>query len=160
MKTDLDPAAQCELGVDPFDAVGPVRLGVGLGDEVGEHCVSDRTLWLWPTLLLIEAGFGAPEEPAGALDGEVVRGDHLDRRGLSFGVVSSFRASDRPLSDRELGLTVAEPLLRRSRLGVLGGGQPGLFAVVGSVLAAPVADRLVADVEIVRDAGRDGVRGE
>src|SRR3546814_9215589 len=54
--------------------------------------------------------------------------------------------------DLQLGLELGDLLLRGCQFALLGRGQTGLLAAIDTVLAAPVVDRLVADVEIVCDA--------
>lgn len=54
----------------------------------------------------------------------------------------------------QLGLELGDALLGFREFAVLGRAQPGLQAAVDTVLAAPVVDRLVAEVEVVRH-GRD-----
>src|SRR5690606_29951765 len=52
---------------------------------------------------------------------------------------------------RDLGLELADALLRRRELGSFAGAQARLEALVDAVLATPVVDRLIADPEILRD---------
>ncbi len=53
---DHDAPSEGELGMDAVNAVGATRLGVDLGDQVGQHRVPDRTLGRRPLSILVEAG--------------------------------------------------------------------------------------------------------
>jgi len=46
--------------MDALDAIGAARLGVDLRDQVGQHCVPDRTLRRRPLAALVEAGLRHP----------------------------------------------------------------------------------------------------
>lgn len=63
-------------------------------------------------------------------------------------------------SDRELGLELGDPLLRRGELGVLVGRAARLEAAVDAVLAAPAVDRLAAEIEIMSNPRHAVALGE
>src|SRR4051812_8328215 len=59
----------------------------------------------------------------------------------------------RASADRQLSLELGDLLLRLRQLGVLRSAQARLETPVDPVLTPPAIDRLVTDLEIVRDAG-------
>ena len=142
-----------ELGVDPSATVDLMGLAVDLGDQVGQHRVADRALARSPLAVFVVAGLrdaqdlGRRPGPAGSPRPS----PRWPRTGFWAGLL--LQQLGRAATDRQLGLELGDPLLRRCQLGVLGGAQTRLQTTVDPVLAAPVVDRLVAEVEIVRDAG-------
>ena len=87
----------------------------------------------------------------------LLRGDHFDRREPPSGLVSSLQL-DRPVGDGELGLELTDPLDCRRELAFLTGSQARRLTSVDLILTASVVDRLVTDVEVVRDT-RDAPPG-
>lgn len=90
---DHDTASEGQFRMDPTAAIDPVGFGVDLGDQIGQHGVPDRAFGWRALALLVEPGFRDAEDSAGDLDGELVRGDQLERRVSPFGLVSSLRTS-------------------------------------------------------------------
>jgi hypothetical protein len=91
--TDEDASAQGELGVDAPAAVDAVGLDMDLGDQVGQHRVSDRALRWRALAMLIEPGLRDAEDLARDLDRHRLCGHHFDGRVPPFGLVSSLRSS-------------------------------------------------------------------
>ena len=77
---DLDAAAQGEFGVHSEDVVSAVGLEVDLGDQVGQHRVTDRALRWCSVALLVEPRLQYVAHPASDLNWPPLRGDHFDRR--------------------------------------------------------------------------------
>ncbi len=97
--SDDDASTEGQLGVDARASLDAVGLNVDVGDQIGQHRVSDRA---------------------------------LRRRALA-------------------GLSAL--LCKGSQFSVLRRGQTRLETLVDPVLTSPASDRLVTDLEIVREAG-------
>lgn len=87
---DLDSAAQAELGVDAWGAIGASRGALDLGDQLSQPEVSDRPgrgRSRPPSEVARLRNF---QDPAGDLNREALLRHHLDRGELPFGCTASF----------------------------------------------------------------------
>jgi len=69
------------------------HLAVDLGDEIHQPRVTDRPLRRRPTSPHVEPRDRDAKDTTPDLDGQVLRGHHIDGRGSPFGSVLSFNSS-------------------------------------------------------------------
>jgi hypothetical protein len=148
---DRDAVAQPQLGAYPPGAVDAVGGRVDLRDQVGQPRVPDRPGRGSPVTPGVEPRLRHRQDPACCLDRQALLGYRRDRGEPGFWAHRLLEQLAGTLVDRQLGLQLRDPTPGRCQLCLLRRGQSWLVAGVDAVLPAPGVDRLVADLEVMRD---------
>jgi hypothetical protein len=149
--TDADAKAQHQFGGDSPGPVRASRGGVDGTDRLGQLGVPQRPRRQGPFAPLVVPGLSHTEQAAGQRHRMPVSGHPADGHvPVSWGH-HPVQQLQRPLGGGELGLQRGDLAVRCSEFALLGRRQARLDTAVDSILAPPVVDRLVTDVQVSSD---------